>query len=69
VDNIEVIPLSGGEVTPPYPETLDRYEGNPILDVGAAGSADQSHVHSPSVLYDPETGKLAGRKITKCITP
>ncbi len=60
VDNIEVIPLSGGEVTPPYPETVDRYDGNPILDVGEAGSADQSHVHSPTVLYDPETGKLAG---------
>jgi len=61
VDNIEVIPLSGGEVAPPYPETFERYDQNPIVDVGPAGSLDDAHVHSAAVLHDPASGeKLAG---------
>jgi len=60
VDNIEVIPLSGGEVTTPYPETLSRYAGNPILDIGGAGSLDQTHAYNPNVVHDPGSGKLSG---------
>ena len=52
VDNIEVIPLSGGGVSPPFPESFDRYDQNPILDVGPPGSLDQAHVHSPVVLRE-----------------
>ncbi len=56
IDDIEVIQISGAGLNPPFPETFQRYNLNPILDTGSAGSLDQSGVYNPAVLHDVSEG-------------
>lgn len=52
IDDIEVIQLSGAGLSPPFPETFQRYSPNPVLDIGPSGSLDQYGVYSPAVFHD-----------------